>query len=220
MGIELRASVVNPNDIATKQYVDTAIDSYPLPAGYRLDASVNAGAPSSFVIPAASTILFHPFKVTDSFRASEVYMVVTTSNANARCVLALYDSNTNGTPKDLIWFTNTLSIPSVASVIVTTALFKTAPSTYQLRNINSMVFEAKTYWLGFQTLVTGGTIRGIGTGSLLSLGLPTAGNPSAYATYSFKTAVTTFPDLNPFDTGGYVLTAGSVPSIRFTTTTI
>ena len=166
MGFESRASVVNAKDIATKEYVDNAIAHSDLPAGYRLDAAINATTMGSYTLPVASTLILYPFKVNNRFRASDVYTVVTTASATGSYRLGLYDSNFNKLPENLIWISTPQSTVTATSVINSSLEFITGPATYQTRNINTMVLDVETYWLGFLTVANGGIIRGIGTGAL------------------------------------------------------
>jgi hypothetical protein len=191
-------------------------------SGYIIDQSLTATAGSTYTIGAASTILFFPFSINNkNMRAASVNSVVSTANAAGRYRVAIYDSNLNSnTPKDLIWFSDEFTTIGAVNTSYTTASFKTAPGTYEVRNLNTMLFEStKQYWIAFLNIATGGVVRGVNNTALQPLGLLSliSGN---YGTCLLKTGVSSFPELNPFSEGGYSLTAGALPSIRFLTTDV
>lgn len=193
--------------------------NYPL--GYRLDNALNATAPGTYSNATLSNLVLYPFPLSRKLRLSTLEVSVTTAAASGSCIVGIYDSNLDGTPKDLLMYSSSLSFSSVGTRTQLTGFIRTQPNTYVLGNLNTLILDpfSAFYWMGYFTDGAGGVIRGVPLGSLTSLGYISSGG-NAIVTQFNKVQAGGLPNSNPLSSGGFTPVSGTTPSVRFSSATI
>jgi hypothetical protein len=196
-------------------------DQVSLPAGLRFDQAVNGTASSTYTLVNA-TMSYFPLALEEVLlRIDNVIVAVATANATGTFQVGLYDSNIDATPRNLIFYSNTLNTIATGAALFSTANFLVSPSVYQTRELSTYLLDCRTYryWLGFLSLSAAGAVRSVAVGGLKSMGfaLTTA---TSYATCRQRTGILAFPELNPFTVGSNTLVSTALPSIRLGTTSV
>lgn len=169
MGIELRASVVNPKDIATKEYVDNSIAgviSYDTPVGIYIDNSINATAPTTLSIGPGNfgnnaTVLF-PYLFTRQARIRGYRCIVTTSGAGSTFGFRLYRSNNIGLfTEGTEIYTQPFNSLSLASTGIIDNLF-TGNQTF-------LIDRGEILWVAFTSPTASGALRALALNGTIAL---------------------------------------------------
>jgi hypothetical protein len=220
MGIQLLSQGNLTNEIIARSQIET-LNQRSILANLRFDQAINA-SPSSTYTLVANTMSYFPLSLKDVFlRVNDAIVSVSTANATGTFQVGLYDSNIDGTPRNLIWQSIVLNTIVAGAASFSTASFLTAPSTFETRNLNTYLFDGRknNYWIGFLSLTAAGVVRAVPTAGLQSLGLITP-TGTTYATCRQRTGISAFPELNPFTVGSNPLVSANLPSIRLGTTSV